>query len=229
MFSCGDHSTCAISQNTIAAPTSPTSAASDQRRHRQPAELRRQQVAGAAEPGEKRHERGEVDRRRAPRSVAGRGRHVTWTMRRPRQVHVHVRRSRRTRTTARSSTKPTTKQPRKISGQFMCAPSAAASPTADRPAPASRSSRRAARDSARESACAASRSSAALSAGSCAKRDAPSRSHRSSAVSTCADVGRELGLESRRVADQIPGMHLEEPREQLARFVRQMRPRAASR
>ena len=27
MFSCGDHNTCAITQNTIAAPTSPDSAA----------------------------------------------------------------------------------------------------------------------------------------------------------------------------------------------------------
>ena len=39
-------------------------------------------------------------------------------------------------------------------------------------------------------------------------------------------VGRELGVESRRVADEIPGMDLEELGEQLPRFLREVPPRA---
>ena len=53
-------------------------------------------------------------------------------------------------------------------------------------------------------------------------------SQRSSAVSTDATSDAELGLESRRVADQIAGMDLEEPREQLPRLVRQVRARPFS-
>ena len=42
-----------------------------------------------------------------------------------------------------------------------------------------------------------------------------------------AKVGGELGVKSRRVGDEIAGVHLEEAREELTRMMRQMRARAA--
>src|SRR3954447_12178353 len=41
------------------------------------------------------------------------------------------------------------------------------------------------------------------------------------------DIGRQLGVEVGWIADEIPGMDLEEPREQLARFVGEVGSRAA--
>ena len=126
-------SACSRAATTARAPSARTrwprrrgrrSSREAERGQRQPAKLRRQQIAGAAEPGEERGDGGEVDRPDAA---------CVWPPCRPR------RRGRGGPTgDARGSagaiapsandsalsTKPITKQPRKIAGQFMFAPRA---------------------------------------------------------------------------------------------------------